>query len=50
MKNVIIVDHGKTFGHDHWYTFYCPYCGKQITRHDNENSCKYCGESIKWKD
>ena len=47
--NVIIVNHGKQFGNDNWYTFYCPYCNRQLVRANSEDECFDCGKPVKWK-
>lgn len=45
---VIIVNHGKQFGHDNWYTFYCPKCNKQLTRSDSPKKCCDCRSEVVW--
>jgi hypothetical protein len=48
-RDVTVVDHGKQFGSDHWYTFACPWCNKQIMRPWSKDKCEYCQEPIRWK-
>lgn len=47
-KLVDIVDHGRVFGYDHWYTFYCPECERQVSRPTDETECHYCGCKVTW--
>ena len=42
--DVTIVNNGKAFGHENWYTFYCGKCKKQISAGDTK--CSYCGEEV----
>lgn len=39
--NIKYVNHGKIFGKDDWFTFYCGNCDRQICKEDKQ--CKYCG-------
>lgn len=48
-NNVKMVYHGNVFNTGHWYTFYCPHCGSQITKDESENTCKTCGKRIDWE-
>jgi hypothetical protein len=48
MKMVLITDHGRMFGHPHWYTFNCPKCHSQVERWKNETECE-CGQELQWK-
>lgn len=40
-----IVNHGRAFGNENWYTFYCPKCSNIL--HWGEE-CP-CGQDIEWK-
>ena len=44
---VISVNHGRQFGHDSWYTFYCPQCSKQVS--PQQKDCG-CGCEIEWSE
>ena len=52
---VTIVNHGKVFGSDNWYTFYCPNCKNQLVgRQENCSNisnpfAKACGVKLEWK-
>jgi hypothetical protein len=48
MSAVTVVDHGKQFGAEHWYTFYCPKCERQLERWQCPEKCSHCGASIDW--
>jgi hypothetical protein len=42
--NITIINHGKVFGHENWYTYYCGKCKIQIIAGDTK--CKHCDEEI----
>jgi predicted RNA-binding Zn-ribbon protein involved in translation (DUF1610 family) len=48
--SVIVVSHGKIFSTKNWYTFYCPYCGRQLSYRSNNDRCEYCDKRIQWGD
>ena len=48
INKVRVIDHGNVFKTKHWYTFYCPHCGSQITKEESEKVCEACGKAIKW--
>lgn len=50
MEKVKIVDHGKCFGNDHWYLFYCPHCKSSVQRlkKDTKDKCSNCGNEFEW--
>lgn len=47
-KDIIKVNHGSIFGHNNWWTFYCPDCKAQIVRRKYNDNCMKCGCGIKW--
>ena len=36
---VVSVNHGKQFGYDNWYTFYCPECNRQVSSQQKKCEC-----------
>ena len=48
-----IVDNGKCFGNDHWYSFHCGQCGRAIDMiylKKDRLICEYCKEPIEYKE
>ena len=44
-QKIKIVNHGKQFGNNDWYTFHCPSCSENLVS-NNIDECPRCGQHL----